>query len=88
MNRRGFLGGLLAAPVVITTPRLLMPIKPVLPSIRFLTPPGRMVWNLEFGTDSRVREMHAAFHVPKELLREIGPEVAEAIRAHAHARRT
>jgi len=29
MNRRGFLTGLLAAPVVITTPGLLMPVRPV-----------------------------------------------------------
>ena len=29
MKRRGFLFGMLAAPAVITTPKLLMPVKPV-----------------------------------------------------------
>ena len=29
MNRRGFLGGLLAAPAIIRTPGLLMPVRPL-----------------------------------------------------------
>lgn len=40
MNRRGFLTGLLAAPVVITTPGLLMPVKPVLDTSYILTVTG------------------------------------------------
>lgn len=43
MNRRAFLHGLLAAPVVITTPGLLMPVRAM--------PPEYMLYVSEIGMD-------------------------------------
>ncbi len=45
MDRRGFLGGLLAAPAVITTPGLLMPVKPFGFTEAQLEAELRAIWN-------------------------------------------
>lgn len=47
MNRRGFITGALAAPAVVVTPGLLMPVRSFTPTadmVQFATPKFRMSW--------------------------------------------
>ncbi|MEM9739546.1 MAG: hypothetical protein AAF829_06720 [Pseudomonadota bacterium] len=44
MNRRGFIAGALAAPAVVVTPGLLMPVRPFTPTARPFGEGLRLVW--------------------------------------------
>jgi hypothetical protein len=70
MNRRGFLLGAMAAPAVICTPGLLMPVKPMAASGSAMTfPPGRFL--ISYGSVWRIPEGLGAAKRDRELTRQL-----------------
>lgn len=72
MNRRGFLGGLLAAavaPAIIRTPGLIMPIKPALVPVPVFS--YEPIWKIEINIEAILKAFDEAHGIPPQWLKQV-----------------